>query len=330
MKMKIHPVITIILVSVLFLAACTGVKKAPATRTLTWTNPIIDKYLADPCVYYDNGYYYLFATGKAPDGRGVQIYRSPDLQDWTFVKGAVEPGDSLAWNWKHFWAPEVIEIDGKFYLYYTASPKDSPSNSGNRVGAAVADSIQGPYRDLGVVVRHASIDGHPFIDRGGRMYMYYTIEHLNEKGLKAGNIYVETMTSPTETDGNPVKIYDKYGWQEGPVVQNIDGKYIMTFSQGAWTNETYNVRYATADSPLGPFTEGSHVILQSNEMVKGPGHHFLFKDESGRDWMAYHGWDTAFTARYPRIDPITITKDTIYMDGPTYTEQSIEIIIERP
>lgn len=294
-------------------------------RTLTWTNPIIDRYLADPCVYYSNGYYYLLATGKAQDGKGIQMYKSADLQKWTPVGGMIQPGGPESWNWKHFWAPEVIEMEGKFYLYYTASPQESPNNSGNRVGAAVADNIEGPYTDLGVVVKHASIDGHPFRDRDGQMYMYYTVEHGNSRGLTAGQIYVEKMTSPTTIDGNPVKILADYEWQEGPIVQNIKGKYILTYSQGGWRDDTYNVRYAVADSPLGPFGRSDNVIMKTNEQVKGPGHHFLFKDEAGNDWIAYHGWDPQFKARYPRIDLITIKRDTVYTNGPTYTPQSIEI-----
>lgn len=296
-------------------------------RTLKYTNPIIDEYLADPCVFFDGGNYYLFATGKASDGRGVQIYRSQDMSEWTPIGGAVEPGGPLDWNWKHFWAPEVIKRDGRFYLYYTASPQESPANSGNRVGVAVADSIWGPYQDLGVVVPHASIDGHPFTDDDGQMYMYYTIEHGNKDSLKAGQIYVDKMTSLTTVEGKPVQILANYGWQEGPIVQHVGDKYMLTFSQGGWTDSTYNVRYALSDYPMGPFTEGSHVILKTNEMVKGPGHHFFFKDEGGNDWIAYHGWDTAFTARYPRIDPILITPDTIYCDGPTYTPREVVITV---
>lgn len=316
-----------LLVTVICLAAA-GCAGKPQYRTLTYTNPLVDRHLADPCVIYENGYYYMFATGKARDGKGIQIYRSADLAEWEPLGGAVEPGGPEDWNFKHFWAPEVIRKDGRFYLYYTASPegKDNPDNRGNRVGAAVADNIEGPYKDLGVVIPHPSIDGHPFTDDDGQMYMYYTIEYGNFDGLKAGNMYVDKMPALTSVAGDYRLIYDKYDWQEGPVMTKIDGRYILTFSQGAWTNDTYNVRYAVGDSPYGPFVEKG-VVIESNEMVKGPGHHFLFKDESGNDWMAYHGWDTAYKARYPRIDPITITADTVYMDGPTYTAQEVLVRI---
>jgi beta-xylosidase len=297
----------------------------PAQKKLTYQNPIINHGLADPCVVHENGYFYLFATGKAFDGRGVQIYRSADLVAWTQLPGAVEAGKATDWNFKHFWAPEVIKVKEKFYLYYTASPEDSPENSGNRVGVAIADHIEGPYADHGVVIPHGSIDGHPFFDSDGQMYMYYTIENRNHDGLKAGLIYVDKMTSLTTAEKKPTLIFSNYVWQEGPFISHVGDNYIMTFSIGNWRDSTYHVRYAIAKSPLGPFIEQKNTILQTNEMVKGPGHHFLFKDNQGNDWIAYHGWDPKYTTRYPRIDPIVITSDTVYCAGPTFTPQEIII-----
>jgi len=58
-------------------------------------------------------------------------------------------------------------------------------------------------------------------------------------------------------------------------------------------------------------------------MVKGPGHHFMFTGRDGKDWIVYHGWDTAHTGRYPRIDRIFFSGNTISSDGPTYTRQKI-------
>jgi beta-xylosidase len=291
---------------------------------LTYTNPIIDKYLADPCLMYDNGYYYLFATGRAEDGRFIPIHRTKDFVNWEFVRGAVERGGKIDWNYNHFWAPEVIKIDGRWHLYYTATPEHSPKNSGNRVGLAVSDSIQGPYEDRGVVIPHGSIDGHVFIDEDGRMYMFYTIEYLNSDGLTAGQIYMDRLIAPDRVAGNPKQIISYHKWQEGPFLQHRFNKYFLTYSSGAWTNATYHVRYAIASSPEGPFTEQPDTILSSNEMVKGPGHHFMYQDKHGKDWIIYHGWDTAFTARYPRIDRICFSENSIRSDGPTFTEQKLE------
>ena len=307
------------IILLVLMAGCGGKKDQ-----LTYTNPIIDKYLADPCMMYDNDYYYLFATGRADDGRFIPIHRTTDFINWEFVRGAVERGSETDWNYKHFWAPEVIKLNGKWHLYYTATPKLSPSNSGNRVGLAIADHIGGPYENFGVIIPHASIDGHVYVDKDGNMYIFYTIEHLNEDGLTAGQIYQDRLLSPTEIAGKPKQVISHHPWQEGPFLQYRHNQYFLTYSCGGWTDHTYHVRYAIASSATGPFIEQPDTILASNEMVKGPGHHFMYTDKRGKDWIIYHGWDPAFTARYPRIDRIFFKKNSISSDGPTYTLQNLD------
>jgi len=321
-------VLCAILTLILLVIGCSDKKKADTNtageHALTYSNPIIDKYLADPCMVYDNGYYYLFATGQAEDGRFIPIHRTTDFVHWEFIRGAVENGGENDWNYKHFWAPEVIFLSGQWHLYYTASPKQSPRNSGNRVGLALSENIEGPYTNHGVVIPHASIDGHVYVDSDSSMYIFYTIEHLNRDGLTAGQIYQDRMLSPTEVAGEPRPIITHHRWQEGPFLQHRFDKYFLTYSCGAWTNDTYHVRYAIGASATGPFAEQPDTILASNEMVKGPGHHFMYADKQSKDWIIYHGWDTAFTARYPRIDRIFFQEHSMSSDGPTYTLQRLD------
>lgn len=293
------------------------------TDTLTYRNPVIAKYLADPCMVYDNGYYYLFATGQADDGRFIPIHRTLDFVHWEFIRGAVEQGTPKEWNYKHFWAPEVIKMGDTYHLYYTATPKESPRNSGNRVGLAVSQNIEGPYKNVGVVIPHGSIDGHPFIDKDSTMYMFYTIEHLNSDSLKAGQIYVDKMISPRQVAGEPRQVISHHEWQEGPYLQNRNDKYYLTYSCGNWMDSTYHVRYAIAQAATGPYMEEEDTILHSNELVKGPGHHSMYTDKRNKDWIIYHGWDTSYKARYPRIDRIYFTEKGISSDGPTYTKQLV-------
>ncbi len=298
-------------------------KEITTNGAITYTNPIISKYLADPNIKYENGYYYLFATGPADDGRFLPIHRSKDLSKWEFVRGAVSNGAKTDWNFKHFWAPEVYKIKNKFYLYYTASPEFSPENSGNHVGLAIADSIQGPYKNVGIVVPHSSIDGHVFFDTDSTMTIFYTIEHGNKDGLVAGQIYADRLLTPTQVEGKPVQIISHHVWQEGPFMLHRDNNYFLTYSCGNWRDSTYHLRYAIAKSPMGPYTEQPDTILKSNKMVKGPGHHSLFTDCDGKDWIVYHGWDPKYTARYTRIDRIFVEGDKISSDGPTFTPQNI-------
>lgn len=286
------------------------------------TNPIIDSYLADPFVIREDGCYYLFSSHQAADQNFIPIHRSRDLTAWEFVRGAVTNGDTADWNYKHFWAPEVIKIEDTFYLYYTASKKHSHRNKHNRVGVATSNNIEGPYQDYGVVIPHGSIDGHPYFDEQGQMYMYFTTEQLNHTGLPMGKIYVHKMKDPFTVDGDPQLLIGQFPWQEGAFIVPKDHEYWMTFSSGAWKDSTYHVRLAKSNSPVGPFQVLEDTLIKSNNMVWGPGHNSVFYDESDNPWLAYHGWDTAYTARYTRLDPMYWQDGMLKCDGPSY--QAIE------
>jgi len=303
----------------------TNTNATTKSKQLVYQNPIINSYKADPFVRYEDGYYYFFATGEAQDNRFIPIYRSKNMSAWEFVRGAVTNGSKTDWNYKHFWAPEVLKINGKFYLYYTASPDESPANSGNRVGVAVADSIQGPYKNIGVVVPNGSIDGHPVIDKDGSMYIFYTNEWQSSKGFYRGTIYMDKMLSPTQVADNPQPVITHHNWQEGPFILQRNNQYYLTYSCGAWNDSTYHLRYALAKNITGPYVEQPDTILKSNKMVIGPGHHSIFQDQIGRDWLVYHGWDTAHTARYPRIDQLFVNGNKMTSNGPTYTPQKVKL-----
>ncbi len=297
-------------------------KKEISINCLQYQNPIINSYLADPFVMYEDGYYYFFATGEAKDKRFIPIYRSKSMSSWEFVRGAVAKGGETDWNYANFWAPEVIKIDGKFYLYYTAK---SISDPGNRVGVAIADSIQGPYKNIGVVVHNCSIDGHPVFDKDGSMYIYYTNEWNSAKGFYRGTIYMDKMISPTQVADKPIPVITHHDWQEGAFLMQRNNQYYLTYSCGNWSDSTYHLRYALAKTITGPYIEQPDTILKSNKMVKGPGHHSIFLDQIGRDWLVYHGWDSAFTARYPRIDRLFVHGNKLSINGPTYTPQKVKL-----
>ena len=84
---------------------------------------------------------------------------------------------------------DVIQLaDGKFYMYYNAC-KGIPRSA---MGVAVADQIEGPYKDTGIILKSGmwgeiSEDGtvydatkHPnvvdpdvFFDKNGKLWMVY-------------------------------------------------------------------------------------------------------------------------------------------------------------
>jgi beta-xylosidase len=133
------------------------------------------------------------------------------------------------------------------------------------------------------------------------------------------------MLSPTQVADDPKPIITHHNWQEGAFLLQRDNIYYLTYSCGAWSDSTYHLRYAKSSAIMGPYIEQPDTILKSNAMVKGPGHHSIFKDQNNGDWIVYHGWDTAFKARYPRVDPIQLKKGKITCSGPSFTQQIIPL-----
>ena len=84
-----------------------------------------------------------------------------------------------SWNGA-YWAPEVYEVKGKFYLFYSAQWKVNPSHEleNFRIGVAVADSPLGPFIDLAnrpvFDPGYPVIDANVLFDTDGKAYLYYS------------------------------------------------------------------------------------------------------------------------------------------------------------
>lgn len=309
---------------IVFITACSSIKFEKKQTQISYINPVIDRYLADPFIFSEGGVYYMFGSHKSDDGKYLPIFSSTNLNDWKFENGAVINGKEDDWNYKHFWAPEVIKIKDTYYLYYTASKKHSPENINNRVGVATSKSITGPYVDQGVVIPHGSIDGHPFLDSDGQLYLYFTAETKNSLGLPRGRIYVYKMKDPLTIAGEPKELVGWNGWQEGAFIIKQQDEYWMTYSRNGWNSERYEVMLTKSDSPTGPFKPIENALIKSSEEVKGPGHNSIFRDHLQRPWLVYHGWDPKFKARYPRIDPMVWDGIKFVSPGPTMSPQHVK------
>lgn len=131
---------------------------------ITYHNPVYSEYFADPFVLLVDGVYYAYGTGSGvlADGRAFPVLRSRDLVQWEALGGALElPGGAAS---SMCWAPEVVERDGQFFLFYSSALGDEANH---RLRVAVADDPAGPFRDTGGLLlpdEGFSIDAHPFRD----------------------------------------------------------------------------------------------------------------------------------------------------------------------
>jgi hypothetical protein len=114
---------------------------------------------------------------------------------------------------------------------------------------------------------------------------------------------------------------------EGPFVMRMGDRYVCFYSGGRWENPNYGVSYALADSPLGPWKEevgagGPPLLRTIPDHVVGPGHNSaVVGPDLLTQYLVYHGWDPACTARFPRIDRLTWDGSRPRVDGPTFEPQ---------
>lgn len=239
----------------------------------------------DPSVIKADGTYYIFGSHLA----GA---KTKDLRNWTLIGSGVSEKNPIipdaknemkeAFDWAEtdtFWAPDVIQLaDGRFYMYYCTCEGGSPLSS---LGIAVSDHVEGPYKDLGIILKSGMgadipsedgdrydaarqpnvVDPCLYYDTEGRLFMVY--------GSYSGGIFVLEMDSatglPLETGygkkilgGNHVRI-------EGAYVQYApETKYYYMFLSfgGLAANGGYNIRVVRSKNPDGPYYDAA-----GNDMI---------------------------------------------------------------
>jgi beta-xylosidase len=324
-----------------------------ASAATHYRNPVYPGYFADPFVLKSGGAYYAYGTGPVEGGDRKQfpVLKSTDLVRWQALGGALEPLPSdVPMN---YWAPEVAEKDGRFYLFYSASPTTSDEH--HRLRVAIADHPAGPFIDAGknlIPSLGFTIDASPFRDpRSGKWYLFFATDYESDAPHGTGLGVVEMADDLMSAASQPVPVvraqadwqvyehnrnYKGRTWSawhcvEGPSVVYQDGRYYCLYSGGAWHGPNYGVGYAVADHPLGPWRDdyGKHgpaVLKGVPGVVVGPGHNSTVLAPDGRTlMMVYHAWDPGHTARRMCIDPIRWTPEGPKVEGPSVDPRPLPV-----
>jgi arabinan endo-1,5-alpha-L-arabinosidase len=310
-------------------------------RQRTYRNPVYAGYFADPFVLRWGDRYVAYGTGSVIDGLVFETLVSADLVTWERVGGALRP--VLSEFGSTYWAPEVVEADGRFWLYYSVGHEDA----GHQIRVAAASSPFGPFVDEGVNLtphERFAIDPHPFRDDDGTWYLYYARDVLD--GERVGTqIAADVLPTMTSAAGRPRQIlaasadwqlYERnrwiyggrYDWHtlEGPTVQRRGGAYYLMYSGGSWLGPGYAVAWARSDHPLGPWREPSgdaRLLATEPGRVRGPGHNSIVTTRGGSDLIVYHAWDESATRRLMCIDPLTWDLDGPHTSGPSWQDRPV-------
>jgi GH43 family beta-xylosidase len=276
--------------------------EVPTTAPATYTNPLpVD--MADPFVIHDHDLYWLYGTSSY---LGFKCWSSPDLVHWE-PRGLAFTRDKNGWGQAMFWAPCVVARHGKFYLYYSALGNAPGGQQHLRICVAMSDSPAGPFKDVKaplLEIGKSTIDAETFVDDDGKAYLYYALDNSenivrdpkNGKEIHQSHIYVVRLGDDlVSVVGAPVFCTKPdHKWEgdtvnEGPFVFKHDGTYILMYSAHAFFEPEYCLGYATATSPLGPWTKANKPVLWHTPTVSGPGHNCVIDSPDGKEtFCVYH------------------------------------------
>jgi arabinan endo-1,5-alpha-L-arabinosidase len=340
-------------------------RQAVANKTAatpTYTNPVYPHSFPDPFVLRHAGRYYAFGTtgdSRTPDGRIFTLLTSSDLVTWTPAGGALMPPAGA--EGAQFWAPEVVEYQGTFYMYYSMGGGAIGAEVGHQLHVATSKTPQGPYTQVATLPVPGSkftIDAHPYQDTDGQWYLFYAKDFTDtNNGYYPGTgLMVDKLLSMTKLANTPKTVMRaRHAWTlfeakrtmplynnqtfaqwhtlEGPFVRRHNGKYYCFYSGSNFLTANYGVDYCVADQIMGPYREdrsaadadapnGARVLHAVAGHVRGPGHHSHVMGPDGRtEYLVYHAWNPGMTERQLCIDQLAWTADGPRCVGPSYTSQ---------
>jgi autotransporter-associated beta strand protein len=270
-------------------------------------NPILPGDHADPFIGYFAGQYWIYPTSD--DTKSFHAFSSSNLVDWV-DQGQVFNLSQASWATNAYgWAPCVVYLNGNYYYYFAAGGAAGWQYS--RIGVAVGPTPIGPFTDSGAPLVSSqttsphieAIDPMVFVDTDGKAYLYYG-------GSGGANLGIQQLnpTNMTSLIGS-LSVVTPANYTEAPFMSKRNGIYYISYSNGSWETNTYNVQYATSTSPLGPWTYQGR-ILTSDSFHKGPGSHAFLQVTNTDIWyICYHYWDSVYSARHVGLDLFSYNAD---------------------
>ncbi|MCM1313352.1 MAG: family 43 glycosylhydrolase [Bacteroides sp.] len=272
----------------------------------------------DPVMAYEDGVYYMFTTGF-----GVGMMSSTDLINWKQEKSPLNPVPEWAKTpvpsyQGHTWAPDIIKVGDKWYLYYSCSTFYQNISA---IGVAVnktlnPDSPDYKWEDLGMVIKSEpgvndwnAIDPNVIIDKKGNPWMTF--------GSFWDGIQLVKLKKDMKTPAGKPKTLARRrnSWSvahnqptantnaiEAPFITFCDGYYYLFVSydyccKGLSSN--YKIAVGRSKKVTGPYLDkngkdmaltGGTILVGESDSYAGVGHCSVYK--FGDKWyIAAHAYD---------------------------------------
>lgn len=302
-KTRLNLALPIMILLAMTLVNCKNEKQLQpeeVNKEAVYSNPILGGDYPDPSIVRVGSDYYM-THSSFNYYPGLIVWHSTDLIHWERVSHA------LTQNVGSVWAPDLVFVNGKYYIYFPA---------GGTNWVVYADSPSGPWSEPIDLKLSGFIDPGHLVDEKGTRYLYLS------KG------YVVKLTDDgLATAETPVFNYE--GWQfpkawstecfclESPKSTVKDGYYHLISAEGgtAGPATAHMVVSARAKSPYGPFENSPYNPIvhtkDRSEQWWNQGHGTLVDDINGNWWIMYHGYEKHFQTlgRQTLMLPIEWTED---------------------
>lgn len=242
-------------------------------------------------------------------GHGVHLLRREEDGRWrreasVFKEYPGWHGVEVPANRGHLWAPDIIRIKDRWFVYYSVSSFGSNESAIGLVTGKTLDPNSGDYgwKDEGPVIRSRRTDRFNAIDPAlmmddGRLWMSFGSFW---EGIFLVELDPETgkRKSPDEA---PLRLAT-HPEIEAPFIHKRGDWYYLFVNWGKCcrgVESTYEIRVGRSRDVTGPYVDregidlksgGGTAVLATRDRYIGPGHASIFR-EKGREWLVHHFYD---------------------------------------
>jgi arabinan endo-1,5-alpha-L-arabinosidase len=294
----------------------------------------------DPSIIREGNTWYVFATGKAPDGGQLAIRCSTDLKQWRLCGHVF---DAIpAWikerspGTRDLWAPDISYVNHEYRLYYAYSLFGK-----NTSGIALAtnktlDPTSSNYKwiDKGLVLESLAtdnfnaIDPNLVLDKKGAAWLVFgsfwdgiKMRRLDDAGMLSKSdttLYSLARRAKPTADAGSGSATLPPNWEaiEAPFIVRRGGFYYLFTSWDLCCRglkSTYKTMVGRSQSVTGPYTDatgtplaqggGTPVLFPSARWL-GPGGQSVLINSKGEDIIVFHAYDSTTGKPYLQLSTI--------------------------
>ncbi|MFC3024115.1 arabinan endo-1,5-alpha-L-arabinosidase [Vibrio zhugei] len=268
----------------------------------------------DPVMAKEGNTYYAFSTGP-----GITYYSSQDMTHWQRAGRVFN--DEPSWARRvapqfngHLWAPDIVQHNGRFYLYYSVSAFGKNTSG---IGVTVNKTLDPHSKDYqwidqGIVLQSVpnrddwnAIDPAITFDDNGTAWMSFgsfwgglklvKLDPSLTRLAQPETWYNLAKRDPQESPADAI---------EAPFIFKKNGYYYLFASFDLCCRKmqsTYHIRVGRSKHIEGPYLDkngkammegGGSLVLKGNKDWVALGHNSAYTFD-GQDYLVFHAYETA-------------------------------------